>query len=115
MTFDKKLRALRLMNNMTQDYVANRINVARSTIAGYETKGRQPSHEKLAALANIYHVSIDYLLDDETITVTPSQISTALPAEQFLLEKFKVLSPDSQKDLLQYLHLLELRENEQNT
>ena len=50
MSFSKKLKMLRLENEMTQDYVASRLNVARSTIAGYETKNRQPSHEKLAAL-----------------------------------------------------------------
>ena len=44
MAFADKLRALRLENNMTQEYVAKRMNMARSTIAGYETKNRQPSH-----------------------------------------------------------------------
>lgn len=64
MTFDKKLKTLRLENDMTQDYVASRLNVARSTIAGYETKNRQPSHEKLTALAELFHVSVDYLISD---------------------------------------------------
>ena len=58
----KKLKALRLENKMTQEYVASRLNVARSTIAGYETKNRQPSHEKLASIASLFHVTIDYLL-----------------------------------------------------
>lgn len=38
MSFDQKLKALRLENKMTQEYVARKLNVARSTIAGYETK-----------------------------------------------------------------------------
>ena len=54
MSFDQKLKALRLENKMTQEYVARKLNVARSTIAGYETKSRQPSHEKLASLANLF-------------------------------------------------------------
>ena len=58
MAFADKLRTLRLENNMTQEYVAERMNMARSTIAGYETKNRQPSHEKLTAFANLFHVSI---------------------------------------------------------
>ena len=66
MSFDQKLKALRLENKMTQEYVARKLNVARSTIAGYETKSRQPSHEKLASLANLFHVSVDYLLDNQT-------------------------------------------------
>ena len=34
MAFADKLKALRLENNMTQEYVAERMNMARSTIAG---------------------------------------------------------------------------------
>ena len=62
MSFSEKLKTLRLENHMTQDYVAKRINVARSTIAGYETKNRQPSHEKLTAFANLFHVSVLFFI-----------------------------------------------------
>lgn len=80
MSFSKKLKMLRLENEMTQDYVASRLNVARSTIAGYETKNRQPSHEKLAALANLFHVTIDYLLeDDEVIHMAWRRMKICLP------------------------------------
>ena len=74
MPFAEKLKTLRIENEMTQDYVAKRLNVARSTIAGYETKNRQPSHEKLTAIAGLFHVSVDYLLDDEPVELTPSQV-----------------------------------------
>ena len=52
MPFSEKLKKLREENHYTQKYVAKHLNVARSTIAGYETKNRQPSHEKLTILAN---------------------------------------------------------------
>ena len=74
MPFAEKLKTLRIENEMTQDYVAKRLNVARSTIAGYETKNRQPSHEKLTAIAGLFHVSVDYLLDAEPVELTPSQV-----------------------------------------
>jgi len=35
------------------------------------------------------------------------------PMEQNLLYKYKMLSSRSQKDLLEYIHLLELRDREQ--
>ena len=113
MSFDKKLKMLRLENEMTQEYVAQRLNVARSTIAGYETKNRQPSHEKLTALANLFQVSVDYLLDDEdTIHMTPSNTGSVPTSDQHLLSKYQNLSSRSQKDLMEYIHLLELRDNE---
>ena len=42
MPFSEKLKKLREENHYTQKYVAKHLNVARSTIAGYETKNRQP-------------------------------------------------------------------------
>lgn len=111
MSFDKKLKALRLENEMTQKYVAARLNVARSTIAGYETKNRQPSHEKLTALANLFDVTVDYLLEDEeTIHLNSSKTHLYSAEERAFLLRYKKLSPRSKKDLLGYLSLLELRE-----
>ena len=110
MPFAEKLKTLRIENEMTQDYVAKRLNVARSTIAGYETKNRQPSHEKLTAIAGLFHVSVDYLLDDEPVELTPSQVPVLSANEKALLSRYHHLSSRSKKDLLEYIKLLELRD-----
>lgn len=111
MSFDKKLKTLRLENEMTQEYVAARLNVARSTIAGYETKNRQPSHEKLAALASLFHVSIDYLVNDnETIQLNTAATVFQSPEERKLIVRYNKLSKKSKEDFLEYLRLLELRD-----
>ena len=108
MAFAEKLKALRQKNNMSQEYVAQRINVARSTIAGYETKNRQPSHEKLIAFSNLFHVPVDYLLDG---THSDSISLDVSPTENLLLRYYR-LSARSQDDLLRHLHLLELQDEE---
>ncbi len=112
MAFADKLKALRLENNMTQEYVAERMNMARSTIAGYETKNRQPSHEKLAAFANLFHVSIDYLLNDESTQITMTETRELSEDARDLLVRYHRLSIRSKKDLFKQLHLLELRDEE---
>ena len=111
MAFAEKLKALRHEKNMTQEYVAERMNVARSTIAGYETKNRQPSHEKLSAFANLFHVTIDYLLDDEEPSYITADESRTMPYDaQELLRRFRRLSIRSKKDMLRHLQLLEMRD-----
>ncbi|MEY8481373.1 helix-turn-helix transcriptional regulator [Lachnospiraceae bacterium 48-21] len=111
MAFAEKLKALRHEKNMTQEYVAERMNVARSTIAGYETKNRQPSHEKLSAFASLFHVTIDYLLDDEEPSYISIDESRTMPDDaKELLKRFRRLSIRSKKDLLKHLHLLEIRD-----
>ena len=110
MAFAEKLKALRLENNMTQEYVAQRMSLARSTIAGYETKNRQPSHEKLQAFASLFHVTIDYLLDDEEPTYITMDEARTLPDDtQNLLIRFRRLPIRSKKDLLKHLHHLEIQ------
>ena len=112
MAFADKLRTLRLENNMTQEYVAERMNMARSTIAGYETKNRQPSHEKLTAFANLFHVSIDYLLNDESTEIILAESRELSDDARDLLIRSQRLSIRSKKDLFKQLHLLELRDEE---
>lgn len=114
MSLDQRLKFLRAEHNMTQEYVAKRLNVARSTIAGYETKSRQPSHEKLTALANLFHVSIDYLLNDtDTIHTNSNHLSPVFADEEALLKLYRSLSERSKKELFSQGHLLELRDREQ--
>ena len=109
MSLDKKIRTLRLEYHMTQEDLARRLNVSRSPVAGYETKNRQPSHEKLTALAGLFHVSVDYLINDSSPSIPPRKI--AFPeVEQRLLSQYRNLSPRSREDLFSYLHLLELRD-----
>ena len=111
MSFEQKLKELRLENKMTQKYVAARLNVARSTIAVYETKNRQPSHEKLTALANLFQVSVDYLLDSEnTVQLDSSRRDFYASDEKTLLVRYSKLSSKSRKDLMEYISLLELRD-----
>ena len=104
MSFGQKLRKLRKKFNMTQKNVADCIHVSRSAIAGYEKKGRQPSHEKLTA----FEVPVDYLLNDEedTITLSPSRLTTNSDDELNLLLAYRSLSRSSKRDLKKYMKLL---------
>ncbi|MFI3171241.1 MAG: helix-turn-helix transcriptional regulator, partial [Eubacteriales bacterium] len=63
MEFNDRLKVLRETNGLTQAEIAQYVGVSRPTISGYETRGYQPSHEKLNKLAEIFSVSIDYLLN----------------------------------------------------
>lgn len=61
-TLAKRLIQLREKNNFSQSFVARQIGVTPALISAYEKLERKPSLEKLVALADIYHVSTDYLL-----------------------------------------------------
>lgn len=65
----ERLQALRKQFGYSQNDVAEFIGVSRSTYAGYETGNSKPIR-KVNEIANLYSVSIDYILcrtDNKTI------------------------------------------------
>lgn len=61
--FGQKLRTLRKNAGMTQTDLAKRLNVTKSVVSYYELQERIPSPDVLIQLADIFHVTADYLLD----------------------------------------------------
>ena len=61
--FGDKLRALRTEAGMTQPDLAKRLNITKSVVSYYELQERTPSPDVLIQLADIFHVSTDYLLE----------------------------------------------------
>ena len=59
----KKLLELRKAKNLTQQQVADMLEVSRQAYANYETGNRRPDPDTLKRLATIYDVSIDYILE----------------------------------------------------
>lgn len=70
----ERLRELRLKRGMTQTQVGDLIGVSCVTIGRYEAGEREPSNAKIAALADYFGVSVDYLLgrDEEQPQAAPS-------------------------------------------
>lgn len=60
--FGYKLRALRTAAGMTQDELAKKLGITKSVVSYYELQERSPSPDVLIRLADIFHVTTDYLL-----------------------------------------------------
>ena len=63
--FGERLKMLRTEAGMTQNQLADRLGISKSVISYYELKERNPSPEILIRLAEIIHVTTDYLLGIE--------------------------------------------------
>jgi len=109
MNFANTLKNLREVNNVTQEQLAEYLQVTRPTIAGYETKSRQPDYERLQKIADYFQVSIDYLIrgmNEEKLA--PVKESTL---DQEVRIAYQNLSLESKQDVLKCIRLLELRDN----
>lgn len=60
--YGNRLKQLRNEKNWTIDDIAEKLDIGSSTYGGYETEYRKPPIETLTKIANIYNVSIDYIL-----------------------------------------------------
>lgn len=60
--FGDKLKTLRTEAGMTQTELAKRLSITKSVVSYYELQERTPSPSVLIQLADIFHVTTDYLL-----------------------------------------------------
>lgn len=60
--FGTKLRKLRKENELTQQQLADKLNVTKGTVSAYETNAKYPSIEVLIKITNVFNISADYLL-----------------------------------------------------
>lgn len=57
-----RLKELRNSNKLTQQEVSEKLDIAQTTYAGYETGKHEPSADTLRKLAELYKTSVDYII-----------------------------------------------------
>ena len=89
MAFCDRLKHLRIEAGLTQDELAKRLGVAKSTISMYERGERRPDFELAEAIADFFDVKLTYLVGNS-------------PEEKERDAKFKntIALTDSERDLL---------------
>ena len=65
MEFNNRLYKLRKQSGMSQEELANRLNVSRQTISKWEVGDSTLDLEKLVAISDLFHVSLDELVTGE--------------------------------------------------
>lgn len=70
MKFSKKLKQLRIQNNLKQSDIAELCNVTRSAVSNWENSRRFPEIESVTVLSKVFNVSVEELLGTDQATVT---------------------------------------------
>lgn len=70
MYLSDKLQVLRKNRGYTQEELAERLGVSRQAVAKWESDLGYPDIPNLISLSNIFHVTVDYLIKDETCGLT---------------------------------------------
>lgn len=84
MEFSQIVKSLRLERGWSQQEVADRAGLNKMTISQYENGKRKPSFEVIEALAEIFHVDMNYLLGYTDKIEKPAGDETDPAANKFL-------------------------------
>ena len=100
----ERLRALRMRAGMTQQAIADHLSIHRTAYTKYETTTITPDPQAMLRLAELFGVSVDYLLgrEEEVVMLSDSEDSRVMlsQAEKDLLLAFRQLSYAEQQVLI---------------
>ncbi len=101
--FPNVFKSLRMKSGLTQQQMADKLGLSRSTIGMYENGEREPSFEILEDIADLFNVDMNYLIGKkESTEIIPDSYylnPDARDMAQFLFEnpEYKVLFDASRK------------------
>lgn len=72
MKLEEKLIVLRKKKGLSQQELAEQLNVSRQAISRWEVGSAIPSTDNLRSLCQLYNVSLDYLINDDTAEPSPT-------------------------------------------
>ncbi len=126
--FGQRLKKLRLEHGWTQEALAKQLGFVKSTVSQWESGDRIPSEDILRQLADVFGVSVDYLIGYSDIPDPAERISEAIaddpelarfwmqtrerPALKILLKQVKDLDDESIKKIVRVIKAIEDEEAE---
>lgn len=115
MSLGQRLKAERERRNWSQKFVAEKVGITNTVLSNYERNYRDPDTETLRKLADLYEVSVDYLLgrdnknglpeltekDERDIAKRMEKIKKDLAGDDGLSFFGEPLSEDAKESLLE--------------
>ena len=102
----ERLKQLRISNKLYQKDVAEKIGVDRSTYVKYENGQSEPNFEILKRLADLFNVSIDYLLGHDDKKKEPAKVDELDEMRSKLLKIYNSASEEEKKVIFRIVETL---------
>lgn len=90
------IKNLRKQKSLSQQAIANYLQITRQAYSNYENGKREPDYETLLKLSEFFDVTVDYLTRGETPTAPLTD------PEQQLLDLFRQLNGEGQQKIIDY-------------
>lgn len=116
--YGNRLRNLRESRNLSQQDLADRLKINRSTYARYELGQTQPDFSTLQSIADFYDVSIDYILGRTNVPSrsdtkhNDSEIEKLVEDPDFMVayKEYPGSPEEAKEDLIGFLKLIKERD-----
>ena len=107
MAIGDKILELTVDSDITQKHLAQKLNIAPTTLNGYIKNNREPDCKTIVKLARFFKVSCDYLLENDIAKSNVEAYFYSLPKdERLLLTNFRRLSIEKKKIALSLIDTL---------
>ena len=100
----KRIQELRKQIGLTQAQLAAKIEISHTQLTRYESKNIQPPADALQRLANVFDVSIDYLVNGNKSDKVEQTLKDAELIKQF--KQLDKMPEDEKKSILKVLNAL---------
>lgn len=83
---------------MTQDQVAKRLEISRSSVAMYESGSREPDFEMLESIADLFNVNMRDLVGEEK--EKPFKLEELTPEKAEFIDLIQKMTPEQVRALI---------------
>jgi transcriptional regulator with XRE-family HTH domain len=112
MGYGDRIKLLREKNGYSQKYLAEKIGVKNNTLSSYEAEKRRPDYETLQKLADLFEVSIDYILTGKELTNSSSEMWKELldPKTQVFFKDLQKAPEEKIEELIRFWEFIKERD-----
>lgn len=115
MNFAQRLREVRATKGLTQQQIADKLNVSKSIVAHWEAGRRTPPMSTMSTISEVLGVSVNYLVGDSTEAIaydsSMNEIAREIMDKPELRMLFNVAINSKKEDILMCTNLLERVQN----
>lgn len=88
MSISVKIQQLRKSNGLSQEQLAEKLEVSRQAVSKWENGTAFPDTEKLVIISDLFGVSTDYLIKDEEISKPNQEVPTSIniPRKMYIID-----------------------------
>lgn len=108
-----RLKTLRNEKGYNQTYVAKQLGITQQAYANYERGARQPDNETLVKLADLFNVSVDYILGRTDDRNPNNSLDKQLEGIDFALwGEVHDLTDEEKQDIINFVKFTKSKRNQ---